>query len=50
MYEVYDESDETLDPSSVRLGKSLVNAFIIVLVLAGACAVAVLFASRLLQA
>lgn len=37
VYEVYDESDATLDPSSVRLGKSLVNALIIVLVLAGAC-------------
>lgn len=35
MYEVYDESTTALDPSSVRLGKSLINAFIIVLVLAG---------------
>lgn len=35
IYEVYDESANTLDPSSVRLGKSLVNAFMIVLVLAG---------------
>lgn len=35
MYEVYDESAATLDPSSVRLGKSLVNAFMIVVVLAG---------------
>lgn len=36
VYEIYDESADTLDPSSVRLGKSLVNAFMIVLVLAGA--------------
>lgn len=35
VYEVYDESAANLDPSSVRLGKSLVNAFMIVLVLAG---------------
>ncbi|CBN74004.1 conserved unknown protein [Ectocarpus siliculosus] len=36
VYEVYDESTTTLDPSSVRLGKSFVNALIIVLVLAAA--------------
>eukprot|EP00752_Nemacystus_decipiens_P008581 g7662.t1 len=41
VYEVYDESAATLDPSSVRLGKSLVNAFIIVLVLAAATVVIV---------
>ena len=35
VYEVYDESAAALDTSSVRLGKSLVNAFMIVLVLAG---------------
>lgn len=34
VYEVYDESS-TLDSSTVRLGKSLVNAFLIVGVLAG---------------
>lgn len=34
MYEVYDASN-TMDSSKVRLGKSMVNAFIIVLVLAG---------------
>ncbi|CAN0198376.1 unnamed protein product [Scytosiphon promiscuus] len=41
VYEVYDEADATLDPSSVRLGKSLVNALIIVLVLAAATVVIV---------
>lgn len=35
VYEVYDESSTSPDTSSVRLGKSLVNAFMIVLVLAG---------------
>lgn len=35
VYEVYHESSNTVDTSRVRLGKSLVNAFMIVLVLAG---------------
>ncbi|CAN0113460.1 unnamed protein product, partial [Ectocarpus fasciculatus] len=36
VYEVYDDSTTTLDPSPVRLGKSFINALIIVLVLAAA--------------
>lgn len=35
MYEVYHESSNTVDTSRVRLGKSLINALMIVLVLAG---------------
>lgn len=42
MYEVYHESSNTVDTSRVRLGKSLINALMIVLVLAGATGVIVL--------